>query len=272
MITFPRAKINIGLRVTGKRHDGFHDIETIFYPINLFDALEFVVPSDNLMEDQLVVTGINIGLKPENNLVIRAVRKMRESYAIPFLKIHLHKSIPVAAGLGGGSSDAANIIRTINKCFSLSISETELKSIALEVGSDCPFFIDPFPSYAIGRGEILKPLSCFLDGFQAVLVNPGIHISTRDVYNNCIPGKPKKSLELLVTRHPSEWKGSVINEFEDYVFKLHPGIEEIKRSFYDIGALYSSMSGSGSTVYGIFDRKPVIPEKFSEFVIYDGKL
>jgi 4-diphosphocytidyl-2-C-methyl-D-erythritol kinase len=272
MITFPQAKINIGLRVTGIRRDGYHDIETIFYPLGLCDALEFVVPQDKVKEDKLVVTGINIGLRTEKNLVIAAVRKMRENYPVPFLKIHLHKAIPSGAGLGGGSSDAASMIKAINKLFSFNIDNSELKGIAFKVGSDCPFFIDPVPSYATGRGEVLKPVSIQLDGFHIVLVNPGIHISTREVYNNCIPAKPAKSLEKLISLHASQWKKFIVNDFEDYVYNLHPGIEEIKKILYHAGAVYTSMSGSGSTVYGIFDRKPEIPEKLREFVIYENKL
>jgi len=272
MIAFPKAKINIGLRVTGKRNDGFHDIETIFYPVGLCDALEFVVPSGQETEDKLAVTGINIGSRPDKNLVIRSARKVREKYPIPFLKIHLHKAIPPAAGLGGGSSDGACMIKAINKCFGLLLNETVLKSFALELGSDCPFFIDPVPSYATGRGEVLKPVSNFLEGYQIVLVNPCIRISTRDAYNNCIPAKPKESLEILVNLHPSEWKKFIVNDFEDYAFKLYPDIRDIKRSLYGAGAVYSSMSGSGSTVYGIFDKKPEIPVKLKEFVVYEGKL
>jgi len=272
MIAFPIAKINIGLRVTGKRNDGFHDIETIFYPVGLCDALEFVVPSGQVTTDELTVTGINIGSRPDKNLVMRCVRKMRENYPVPNLKIHLHKAIPPAAGLGGGSSDAACMIKAINKCFSLSLNETTLKSIALDLGSDCPFFIDPVPSCATGRGEILKPVSNILDGYNIVLINPRIRISTRDAYNNCVPSKPKKSLEQLVTLHPSDWKKLIANDFEDYAFKLYPEIREIKRSLYGAGAVYSSMSGSGSTVYGIFDKKPEIPVNLKEFMLFEGRL
>ena len=272
MISFPRAKINIGLRVTGKRHDGFHDIETIFYPVGLYDALEFVIPPGQAGEDTLVVTGINIGSRPKENLVMRALKKMRENYDIPFLKIHLHKRIPAAAGLGGGSSDAACIMKAINKCFRLSIDMVTLKRIALEVGSDCPFFIDPVPSFATGRGELLKPVSYLPEGFKIVLVNPGIRISTRDAYNNCIPARPANSLEELIRLHPSEWKESITNDFEQFVFKLYPEIEDIKISLYRAGALFSSMSGSGSTVYGIFSGRTDIPDHLMQHVIFRGDL
>ena len=272
MISFPRAKINIGLRVTEKRHDGFHNIETIFYPVGLCDALEFVVPREYVKEDSLIVTGINIGSRPKENLVMRALKKMRENYNIPFLKIHLHKKIPAAAGLGGGSSDAACIIRAINKCFRLSVDIATMKKIALEVGSDCPFFIDPVPSFATGRGEVLKPAEYLPEGFKIVLVNPGIRISTRDAYNNCIPARPEKSLEELYKLHPSEWKGAIINDFEQYVFRIYPEIEDIKNSLYRAGAIYSSMSGSGSTVYGIFTERKELPSHILDHVVFEGDL
>lgn len=272
MISFPRAKINIGLRVTGKRQDGFHDIETIFYPAGLCDALEFVVPSGKVKEDELVVTGINIGSKPKENLVMRAVKKMREKYDLPFLKIHLHKKIPASAGLGGGSSDAACMIKSINKCFSLEIDSVTLRRIALEIGSDCPFFIDPVPSIATGRGEILKPINYLPEGLILILLNCGIRISTRDVYNNCIPGKPSASLEDLVKLPLSEWKDLIINDFEKYVFSLYPEVEDLKNSLYMAGALYSSMSGSGSTVYGIFNKNPEIPDRIKQYSLFEGRL
>ncbi|MCU0461663.1 MAG: 4-(cytidine 5'-diphospho)-2-C-methyl-D-erythritol kinase [Bacteroidales bacterium] len=272
MITFPKAKINIGLRVTGKRSDGFHDIETLFYPVGLCDALEFVVPTVKVDEDELTVTGIDIRTRHDKNLVIRAVRKLREKYHIPFLRIHLHKVIPSGAGLGGGSSDAACIIRSINRCFDLSISEEEMRRYALELGSDCPFFIDPVPSIATGRGEELIPVTPFLKGLNLVMINPGIHISTRDAYMNSTPSVPGNSIKQLITGDPADWKKKIKNDFEDYVFKLYPQIREIKKSLYLAGAVYSSMSGSGSTVYGIFDHKPEIEEKLKEYVIWEGLL
>ena len=203
---------------------------------------------------------------------MRAVKKMREKNDIPFLRIHLHKKIPAAAGLGGGSSDAACIIKAINKCFNLGLDLTTLRRIALEIGSDCPFFIDPVPSFAAGRGEILIPLNYLPDGLILILLNRGIRISTRDVYNNCIPGKPSSSLKDLVKLHPSKWKDLVINDFEQYVFSLYPEVEDLKNSLYAAGALYSSMSGSGSTIYGIFDRKPEIPDRIKRYLIFEGAL
>jgi len=272
MITFPKAKINLGLRVTGKRIDGFHDIETIFYPVGLSDALEFVVSSEKVNEDNLVVTGLNTGIRSGKNLVIKAAITLREKYNFPFLKIHLHKAIPVGAGLGGGSSDAAGILKAINKCFSLSVNENEIKAIALDLGSDCPFFIESLPSFATGRGEVLQPIDAVLDGYYIVLVNPRISISTRVAYHNCDPVIPEISLKELINYPASEWKDLIVNDFEDYVFNVYPQIGTLKIALYNSGALFSSMSGSGSTVYGIYYEIPEIPEHIKDFVIYEGWL
>jgi 4-diphosphocytidyl-2-C-methyl-D-erythritol kinase len=272
MITFPKAKINLGLRIISKRSDGYHDIETIFYPVGLSDALEYVVPGPSAKDDELVVTGLNIGTKPEKNLVVQAVRKLRERFPVPFLKIHLHKAIPSGAGLGGGSSDAASMLRMLVRCYSLEINETELRNFALELGSDCPFFIDPEPSLAAGRGEILKSVKPFLKGYHIVLLNPGINISTGDAFLNCKPALPKINLETLLLKDFGEWKKTIKNDFEDYAFTLYPQIGELKKSLYNSGALYSSMSGSGSTVYGIFREKPEVDAGMKGFVIYEGTL
>ena len=272
MISFPKAKINLGLRVVEKRPDGFHDIETIFYPIALSDALEFVVLSGQSKEDELKITGIDIRTRPEKNLVIKAVRILRARYPVPRLKIHLHKAIPSGAGLGGGSSDAACILKSINKCFRYSLSESELKVIALELGSDCPFFLDPVPSIATGRGEILKPVSSLLKGYHIVLLNPGFLISTKEAYHNCRPVRPETSLEQLVTTPLSGWKKLIVNDFEDFVFKVYPRVGELKKALYRSGAVYCSMTGSGSTVYGIYEDKPKIADKLKEFIIYEGIL
>jgi len=272
MISFPKAKINLGLRVLEKRPDGFHEIETIFYPIALSDALEFVVLSGKASEDELVITGINIKTRPEKNLVTRAVSRLRTSYSVPQLKIHLHKAIPAGAGLGGGSSDAACMIKSVNKCFGFSITDDELKTIALELGSDCPFFLNPVPSAGTGRGEILKPIIPVLEGYYLILLNPGFLISTKEAYHNCIPARRETNLEELVTRPVIAWKKLIANDFEDFVFKVYPMVGELKRAIYKAGAVYSSMTGSGSTVYGIFAEKPEISGKLKDYLIYEGIL
>ncbi len=190
MIVFPKAKINLGLRITGKRNDGYHDIETVFYPVSLCDALEFVASPEATGKDLLTVTGLSLGVKPEENIVMKAVSRLREKYAFPLLKIHLHKAIPHGAGLGGGSSDAACMLKSLNRHFTLSVGEDELKSIALDLGSDCPFFIDGDPAFAQGRGEIIEPVSPVLSGYYLLLLNPGVGINTGEAYRNCRPEAP----------------------------------------------------------------------------------
>jgi 4-diphosphocytidyl-2-C-methyl-D-erythritol kinase len=272
MIVFPKAKINLGLRITGKRSDGYHDIETIFYTVGLSDALEYIVSPEKTDKDILIVTGINTGGRPDDNLVIKTVKRIRKSYPLPYLKIHLHKVIPLGAGLGGGSSDAANLLRITNRCFKLSIQEHELKNIALELGSDCPFFLVGTPAYATGRGEILEPVSEILSGYYLVLLNPGVGINTKEAYQNCNPAKPSVRLDDLIVRPITEWKNLIVNDFEEFAFKKHPVISIIKNELYNAGAIFSIMSGSGSSVYGVFLQKPEIPYKFRSFVIWEGLL
>ncbi len=270
MVVFPKAKINLGLRITGKRPDGYHDIETLFYLIGLSDALEFVVSDNSADKDLLVTTGISTGGIPEENLVIKTIIKLREKYSIPYLKIHLHKVIPVGAGLGGGSSDAACFMKTINRYFELKISEQELKDIALELGSDCPFFIEGVPSFASGRGEILSPVANVLSGYYMVLLNPGVSINTPEAYQNCKPIKPPNSLTDLITHPITEWKALITNDFEDFAIKKYSIIGKFKKELYDSGALFGLMSGSGSSVYGIFQEKPKVSDKLKDYIIYEG--
>jgi 4-diphosphocytidyl-2-C-methyl-D-erythritol kinase len=273
MIVFPKAKINIGLRITGKRNDGYHDIETVFYPVGLYDALEFVVASLPAEKDVMTVTGIPVGIPTEENIVMKTVLKLREYYSIPWLRIHLHKVIPHGAGLGGGSSDAACMLKSLNRHFNLSIGEKDLKSIALEIGSDCPFFIDGDPAFASGRGEMLVSINPVLAGYYLMLVNPGVGINTREAFQNCLPGTPFSSLLHLTARDISEWKESVFNDFEEFAFQKYPVIGKIKKDLYSAGALFSSMTGSGSTVYGIFTKKPgTIPGSIDKMVVWEGSV
>lgn len=272
MIVFPNAKINIGLRITGRRHDGFHDIETLFYQVGLCDALEFVVSDNQLKKDVFASTGIDTGSTPDDNLVIRTILRLREKKSFPFLKIHLHKAIPVGAGLGGGSSDAACLLKVINKHFSLGIDNTELKAISLHLGSDCPFFIDSVPSLASGRGEILTPVKPLLSGYYLVLLNPGVSINTGEAYQNCRPAIPSAGLKKLLELPLIEWKGNILNDFEDFAFKKHPVIGKIKEELYRSGAVFSLMSGSGSSVYGIFKEKPELSGKLRKFMIWEGQM
>lgn len=269
MIVFPISKINIGLRITGKRDDCFHNIETVFYPIRLSDALEFIVNTGS-NKDTLTVSGISVAGDPGNNLIMKAITKLRKSYDFPFLKVHLHKAIPIGAGLGGGSSDAACMLKAVNKHYSLNIDRSELNTLALELGSDCPFFIDGKPSFATGRGELITHLAPVQEGLYLVLLNPGVGINTAEAYRNCRPSMPDQNLDSLYLHPVYEWKNCIVNDFEDYAFKIHPVIGEIKTELYNSGAIFSLMSGSGSSVYGIFSKKPQLPESLRKYVIWEG--
>jgi len=272
MITFPKAKINLGLHVTARRHDGYHDIETIFYPVGLSDALEFVVGDKNAASDEIVMTGLRINIKPGHNIVLKALNHIRREYPIPFLKIHLHKAIPSGAGLGGGSSDAAYFLKVLDRYFGLEMSSAKMQSIALELGSDCPFFIDPLPSLAIGRGEILSPLDCFLTGYYISILNPGVSIITRDAYLNCHPVKPKIALRDIIRQPVRSWQKMLKNDFEEYAFKVYPVIAELREALYRAGADFSLMSGSGSSVYALWKEEPSLPEWMKKYSVFEGPL
>jgi len=272
MVIFPKAKINIGLRITARRDDGYHDLQTIFYPVQLCDALEFVVQREQKGSDNLVNTGIPVNCDSDNNLIIKVLKNLRNKYNIPPLSIHLHKNIPPGAGLGGGSSDAACFIKALNRYFSLELSSEELKEISLTIGSDCPFFIDCIPSYAEGRGEKLSPVNDLPEGLYLVLVNPGINISTKEAYAGAVPQMSSSDLSVIYESDISGWRDKIVNDFEATIFKKYPEIALIKENLYNMGAVYSSMSGSGSTVYGIFRDLPVISPEFTKHVIYSGLL
>jgi 4-diphosphocytidyl-2-C-methyl-D-erythritol kinase len=272
MVVFPKAKINIGLYITGKRPDGFHNLQTIFYPVCLCDALEFVVAGRNLSSDEFTSSGIPLDCAPQDNLVMKALQKIRERFEIPILRIHLHKVIPSGAGLGGGSSDGAALIRGLNRYFDLGLSTEEMKEIALTLGSDCPFFIDSSPVFAEGRGELHTPVNPVGEGWYLVLVKPGDEISTREAYKGAVPVMRDPDLPLHFSAGVESWKDLISNDFEKTVFPGHPAIASIKDQLYRSGAVYSSMSGSGSAVYGIFRNKPEIPGSISMDTIYSGFL
>lgn len=248
MITYPIAKVNLGLLVTEKRPDGFHNIETVFYPVPLCDALE-VVESDNF---NFELTGIDLQESPEDNLVVKAYRLLKQDYPIPPVHIHLHKNIPVGAGLGGGSSDASSMLMLLNDLFQLEIEEGKFLEYALQLGSDCPFFINRKPAFAQGRGEVMVEVPLNLKGYYLIIVKPPVHISTVKAYREMTPGKSRIALKAL-TRFPiNKWRGNVVNQFERFVFAKHPEVAEIKQALYDLGATFALMSGSGSAVYGLF--------------------
>jgi len=269
MIVFPNAKINIGLNVVSKRNDGYHNIETVFYPVKLFDALEFVISE----KTELSTTGIKIDGNTDDNLILKAYRILKKDFNLPEIKFHLHKIIPLGAGLGGGSSDAAFTLKTLNSFFNLGISAEKLKYYAALIGADCPFFIENKPAFATGKGNELVSINIDLSQYEIVILKPPAMVSTAEAYKNISSVKPDFDLRNLCCLPIENWKETVVNDFEKYIFKAFPVIKELKEKLYETGAVYASMSGSGSAVYGIFHHLPVNFEKFipEGILIYHSK-
>ena len=264
MITYPNAKINLGLNITEKRPDGYHNLETIFYPINLQDALEVKLLEGSNDPYQLHMSGNAIEGTPESNLVVKAYRMLAEDFNIPPIDIHLFKHIPTGAGLGGGSADCAFMIRLLNEKFDLGLTIGQMECYAARLGADCAFFIRNTPVFAKGIGDIFEPVEFSLSGYYIVLVKPDIFVSTRDAFAHIKPQQPKRSLKEIITQPIETWNEAMVNDFEDSVFQKFPEIAAIKDKMYDLGAVYASMSGSGSSVYGIF-KEPIenVDEKFA---------
>ena len=267
MIVYPNAKINIGLNVVEKRPDGYHNLETVFYPIGLQDILEIKVLDEGNVPEcgyNLKITGTILDGSPEDNLVVRAFKMLKHDFNLPPVSIGLYKHIPTGAGLGGGSSDAAFTIKTLNKRFDLRLTDEQMEDYCTRLGADCPFFIKDTPVFATGIGNEFHPVSFSLKGKHLVLVKPDIFVSTKDAYAKVNVRRPDTPLPELLAQPLETWKDTVINDFERSVFSKYPEIAAIKDSMYDIGAVYASMSGSGSSVFGIFDE-PVenIDEVFS---------
>ncbi|MCZ4409337.1 4-(cytidine 5'-diphospho)-2-C-methyl-D-erythritol kinase [Cryomorphaceae bacterium 1068] len=253
MVLFPNAKINFGLEILRKREDGFHDIDSVFYPIPLSDALE-VVPDSQSGKDQWHYSGLSIPGSSSDNLCTRALSLLRERIEIPNLSTFLHKAIPMGAGLGGGSADGSFFIRGLNELFELALSDEEMEGMALSLGSDCPFFIKNLPARAQGRGEILNLVELHLQGKHLVLICPDIHVSTKEAYSVIKPDDSHESPADIVSKPIEQWRGNLRNRFEEYAFEKYPRLAEINEKLYNAGALYASMTGSGSAIYGIFEE------------------
>ena len=269
MINFPNCKINLGLKILRKRSDGYHDLETVFYPLPLYDVLEIITGEEDkgqgtrdkeqgfLNNDvQFSISGLTINDAIENNLCIKAYTLLKKDFAqIPSVQMHVHKNIPMGAGLGGGSSDAAFTLKLLNEKFNLNISTEQLIDYAAQLGSDCPFFIINKPCYATGRGEYLQVVDIDLSNYLFVLINPGIHISTAWAFSHVAisdASQQPASLKTLIQQPVETWKQNIVNDFEEVVCKQYPELKKIKDSLYSAGAVYASMTGSGSCFYGIF--------------------
>jgi 4-diphosphocytidyl-2-C-methyl-D-erythritol kinase len=251
MIFFPNAKINLGLDIIEKRPDGFHNIETLFVPCPEYcDILEVLYAEKFSMH----LYGPALDGDPMDNLCAKAYHLMAKIYDLPPVAIHLYKKIPVGAGLGGGSSDAAATLILLNRMFSLDLNDDVLAGHAASLGSDCPFFIYNLPMYATGRGEVLSPVDISLDDYRIELVTPDIFISTKEAYAGVTPRKPVVSILDIIKRPVEEWRGLLKNDFEESLFLKYPGLAAEKEALYARGAVYASMSGSGSALYGLFKK------------------
>jgi len=271
MILFPNSKINLGLNVVERRLDGYHNIETVFYPIGLSDVLE-VASSETCMDYSFSTSGIELGGDPEDNLIVKAYRLLRSDYQFPAVDISLVKQIPFGAGLGGGSSDAAFMLKGLNELFELKITNRKLEKYAALLGADCPVFIKNKPVFATGIGNVFTPIKISLKGYFLLLVKPDIHVSTPEAYSLVVPEIPRHSLLELIQEPVTQWKDSIKNDFEKSVFTAYPEIESIKNQLYDLGAVYASMSGSGSSVYGLFESEPAEILLFKNCFVASGIL
>ena len=260
MITFPNIKINLGLSITEKRPDGYHNLETVFYPVALEDALEIRTNPEAQQKFTLHQHGMEIAGNPENNLVVKAYLLLDKEFHLPPVEIHLYKHIPSGAGLGGGSSDAAFMLKLLNEHYNLQLSDNQLEDYGATLGADCAFFIKNTPTYAEGIGNIFSPIELSLKGYRIMIVKPDVFVSTREAFANIRPHRPEYPVREVIRRPVAEWKDTLINDFEASVFPQYPVIGEIKEELYHQGAIYASMSGSGSSVFGLFAAGTTLPE------------
>ena len=268
MIVFPKAKINIGLNIVSKRSDGFHNIETIFYPVGYNDILEIIEVEEEIQESKkrgkkdtfiqpLIFnqSGIKIPGNADDNICVRAYRLLENDYELPPVNVYLQKIIPAGAGLGGGSSDGAYMLKLLNELFNIGLKKDKLNTYAQQLGSDCPFFFQNKPVYANGKGDQFDPINLDLSDYFLALISPPIHVSTAEAYASVMPSAPGYSLKDIIKQPIETWKKKIKNDFEQKIFRKYPDLNNIKKTLYLKGALYASMSGSGSTIYGIFSKK-----------------
>ncbi len=265
MVAFPPCKINLGLNILRRRTDGFHDLQTCFYPVPWCDILE-VIPAE---EFRFTSSGLRIDGEPEKNLCVQAYQLLRADRSIPPVHIHLHKIIPMGAGLGGGSSDAAHTLLLLNEIFALGLTKNDLMRYATQLGSDCAFFIEAKAMIGTGRGEVLAPIDLSLGMYHIVIIKPDVSVSTAEAYAGIKPKEISGSLRtILETVSIDKWKEFVVNDFEESVFKKYPQLSVIKQTLYKQGAVYAAMSGSGSAVFGVFNSVVNIPGTGNEKIIW----
>ncbi|AKD53600.1 4-(cytidine 5'-diphospho)-2-C-methyl-D-erythritol kinase [Spirosoma radiotolerans] len=268
MLTFPACKINIGLRITEKRSDGFHNLESCFYPVRWGDILE-IIPAP---EFRFTDSGLSIPGSLSHNLCVKAYNLLKADFELPPVQMHLHKIVPIGAGLGGGSADAAFTLKLLNDQFRLQLSIAQLEDYARLLGSDCAFFIQNRPLYCTGKGDVFSEIGVSLSGYHILLIYPNLAISTAEAYAGVKPRKTDVSLHDQLVAPIDHWHTTIHNDFEDSLFPAYPILGQIKQQLYEAGAVYASMSGSGSTVYGIFNAPILIPNQFSTYRVWEGKL
>ncbi|MBK1441463.1 4-(cytidine 5'-diphospho)-2-C-methyl-D-erythritol kinase [Parapedobacter sp. ISTM3] len=256
MVTFANAKINIGLQVLNRRDDGYHNLETVFYPLKIYDVLEVVEAA----ETRFVPSGLPIPGDSHDNLCLKAYHLLRAAYDLPPVTIYLHKTIPIGAGLGGGSADAAFLLKLLNSTFGLGLEEPQLITYARQLGADCAFFIRNTPVLATGIGDVFEDVNVDLSAYQLVLVKPNVHVSTGEAYGTVIPNPEGKQLASAITRPVETWRDTIANDFEPGIFAAHPEIRALKMLLYEKGAVFAAMSGSGSAVYGLFNESVRLQE------------
>lgn len=255
MIQFTHCKINLGLSILEKRTDGYHELETVFYPIALQDIVEILPAKHSAAQITFTHTGIPVPGSTENNLCIKAYYLLKKDFPLlPSIQMHLHKNVPMGAGLGGGSSDGTAVLKMLNQQFGLLLNKQQLVDYAAQLGSDCPFFVYDQACHAIGRGEKLSPFNCDLSAYQIILLHPRIPISTAWAFGQLHPHKKLKTIATIVAQPIETWKSELINDFEDSIFEAHPLLSDLKKYCYQQGAIYASMSGSGSSIYGLFPK------------------
>lgn len=273
MLLLPNCKINIGLNIVSKRSDGYHNLGTVFFPIPLRDNLEFKEIENEDVPYRLVSGGVPIEGKPEDNLIVKVYLDMKAEFNLPALELCLYKNIPMGAGLGGGSSDAAAMMKGLNEAYNLQLSAEDMEKRLAKFGADCPFFVRNKPAYATGIGDELTNCNVSLKDKFIVLVKPDVFVSTKEAYAHVTPKLPAIPLAEAIKLPIETWKEQIVNDFEQSVFPFHPELPAIKQTLYDMGAVYASMSGSGSTMYGIFNRPtPEANEVFDKCFVYTKKL